>query len=268
LRIGKRDLAVNGADEETKARDVWGRTAIRRALVTDINPKLRAIAAAFGLRGPRAELRAKLDAKGAYWFDTPEAPSEVKAIAALSSNKLLMRRYVNSLGLRLPQIYGDVDDVDQINFASIPDRVVIKPHNGWSSDAVMLIDREQELLSGAVVPRAELPDFCRKTLASARFAVEPRIIFEEFVQDYDQQFAIPRDFKVFVAGGKAWVVQVIDRNGPKAARSHSFYTRDWTRFADAFQTARLQGPSFSAPPLLAELISDSEMMARDLWRAI
>src|SRR5208337_2884903 len=206
-----------------------------RAIVAGLKLKLRAIAATFGLRGPRDELRARLDAKGAYW-STPDAPSEVKALAALASNKLLMRRYVKSLGLRLPEIYWDVGDVDAINFASLPDRIVVKPHNGWDSDAVMLIDGERELLSGAAVPRTALPDFCRKTLASARFAREPRIIVEEFVQDYDRQFAIPRDFKVYVAGGRAWVVQVIDRNGPKVQWSHSLYTRDWTKFTDAFQT--------------------------------
>src|SRR5208283_1775748 len=203
-----------------------------RAIVAGLKLKLRAIAATFGLRGPQDELRAKLNAKRAYWFETPDAPNEVKALAALASNKLLMRRYVKSLGLRLPEIYWDVGDLDAINFADLPDRIVIKPHNGWDSDAVMLIDGERELFLGATVPRAALPDFCRKTLASAKFAREPRIIVEEFVQDYDRQFAIPRDFKIFVAGGRAWVVQVIDRNGPKNQRSSSFYTGDWTKFTD------------------------------------
>lgn len=235
-----------------------------RAIAASLKLKLKAIAATIGLRGPQDELRAKLNAKRAYWFETPDAPSEVKALAALTSNKLLMRRYVKSLGLRLPEIYWHAGDVDAINFASLPERIVIKPHNGWDSDAVMLIDGERELLSGAAVPRAALPDFCRKTLASARFAREPQIIVEEFVQDYDRQFAIPRDFKVYVAGGKAWVVQAIDRNGPKVQRSHSFYTRDWTKFADAFQTTYLPGPPIPPPPLLPKLISAAELMACDL----
>ena len=229
-----------------------------------LESKLRAIAATFGLRGPRAKLMAKLNARRAYWFYTPDAPSEVKALAALATDKLLMRRYVKSLGLRLPEMYWDVGDVDAINFASLPYRTVIKPNNGAGSDAVMLIDGERELLSGAAVPRATLPDFCRNTLASARIARESRIIVEEFVQDYDRQFAIPRDFKVYVAGGRAWVVQVIDRNGPKVQRSHSFYTRDWTKFADAFQTSYLPGPPIPPPPLLPKLVSAAELMACDL----
>jgi TupA-like ATPgrasp len=233
-----------------------------RAIVADLKSKLKAIAATFGIRGPQDQLKAKLSAKRAYWFETPDAPSEVKALAALASNKLLMRRYVRSLGLRLPEIYWEVGDVDAIDFASLPDRVVIKPHNGWDSDAVMLIDGERELLSGSAVPRGALRDFCRKTLASARFAREPRIIVEEFVRDYNPQFAIPRDFKVYVAGGKAWVVQVVDRNGPKFKRA--FYTKEWTQFADPFNTINLPAPPIPAPPLLPKLISAAELMASDL----
>ncbi len=231
--------------------------------VSRLKSRLKAVAAASGLRGPQPKLKAKLDARLAYW-ESPDAPAEVKALEALSSNKLLMRRYVKSLGLRLPEIYADAADLNAIDFANLPDRVVIKPHNGWDSDAVMVIDGERELMSGTTVPRGALPEFCRKTFASARFAREPRIIVEEFVQDYDRRFAIPRDFKVFVAGGKACVVAVIDRNGPKAERSDSFYSRDWTKFADAFLTAYLPGSYVPQPPHLAELIYASELMASDL----
>jgi len=234
-----------------------------RTRAARLKSKVKAIAARFGLRGPQDKLKARIEAKRAYWFGTPHAPSEVKALAALATNKLLMRRYVKSLGLRLPEMYCDVGHVDAINFASLPNRIVIKPHNGTECDAVMVIDGEKELFSGATVPRTALPDFCRKTIAAARFA-GPRIIVEEFVQDYDRQFAIPRDFKVYVAGGKAWVVQVIDRNGPKAQRSHSLYARDWTRFDDAFQTSYLPKPPIPTPPLLPELISAAESMACDL----
>src|SRR5215469_6412937 len=162
-------------------------------IISGLKLKAKTFVATCGLRGPEDKLKARLNAKREYWFGNPNAPSEVKALAALASNKLLMRRYVNSLGLRLPEMYCDVDGVDAINFACLPNRVVIKPHEGWDSDAVLLIDGERELFSGTTVPRAALRDFCRKTLTSAKFAREPRVIVEEFVRDYDRQFAIPRD---------------------------------------------------------------------------
>ena len=54
------------------------------------------------------------------------------------------------------------------------------------------------------------------------------------------------------------------RNGPKVQRSHSFYTRDWTKFADAFQTTYLPGPPIPPPSLLPKLISAAELIACDL----
>ena len=258
------DLTVNDAQDETTAHGSLGAQFVRRLRKSGHLRACAQLAGRLGLRGPQVELQAKLRAKGIYWYDTPNAPSEVKALAALASNKLLMRHYVKSLGLRLPEIYQDVSDVDAIDFARLPDRIVIKPHNGWDSDAVMLMAGDRELLSNTAVPRATLAEFCRKTLATARFAAKPRIIVEEFVQDYDPQFAIPRDFKVYVAGGRARIIQVIDRNGPKAQRNHSFYTREWTKFEDAFQTTYLPGLPVRQPPLLPQLISAAEVMAADL----
>ena len=217
------------------------------------------------LRGRHSNLQDRLRAKFDYWFETPNAPPEVKALAMIATDKIAMQGYVKSLGLRLPKIYSVASTVDEIDFPALPDRVVIKPHNGWSANGVIIVDGERELLSHANVPRKELPAFCRRTLAEAnRIPGPPRIIVEEFVRDYDERFAIPRDFKVFVAGGMAWVIQVIDRNPPREQRTHSFYKNDWTRWSDPFHRGRLRGQSIERPPLVEELIAAAERIARDL----
>jgi hypothetical protein len=255
---------VHGVQKKTKTHDTLSVQIVRRLRASRHLRACAQLAGRIGLRGPQVKLQTKLRAKGIYWYHTPDAPSEVKAVATLASDKLAMRRYVKSLGLRLPEIYQDVGDVDAINFANLPDRVVVKPHNGWDGDAVILIDGDRELFSGTAVPRATLPEFCRKTFASAKYADRPRIIVEELVRDYEPQFAIPRDFKVHVAGGKAWVIQVSDRNGPKSQWRHSFYTSDWTRFTDPFQTNNRPGPLMPPPPFLPQLLSEAELMAKDL----
>jgi hypothetical protein len=114
-----------------------------------------------------------------------------------------MRSYVKTLGLRLPELYSIVGSVDDIDFSRLPNRVVIKPHNARSASGIIIIDGERELLSHTTVPREQLLAFCRRTMAAADCVVDdPRIIVEEFAQDYDRRFTIPRDFKVFVAGGR------------------------------------------------------------------
>lgn len=233
------------------------------SIVTKLKSMLTVVPESPELSGPQADLKSRLAAKGDYWYG-PHAPSEVNALAIIASNKIVMRRYIKSMGLRLPELYYDALTLDEINFASLPERVVIKPNNGWNSDAVMVIDGERELISGARVRRAALPAFCRKTLGSARAAKNPRIIVEEFVHDYDRRFAIPRDFKVYVAGGEARIVHVLDRNGTTKNRRQAFYTKDWSRFEDPFQTTYPPDQSVPPPPLLHQLISDAQIVAADL----
>lgn len=225
---------------------------------------IRTLARRIGLRPHQTRLTAKLKTKAIYWFETEDAPQEVKALAFLVTNKLAQRNYMTTLGLRLPKLLADAGAVDEIDFAGLPDQVVIKPHNSWSSDGVMLFDGERELLSDTLIPRQTLSDYCRKEIAAAHAYYPTRIVVEEFVRDYDPRFIIPRDFKVFVAGGKAWIVQVIDRNPPKEQRTHCFYNKDWTRLSDPFHTGRLRGASIDRPPFLDELISVAERLAQDL----
>ena len=127
----------------------------------------------------------------------------------------------------------------------------------------MLIEGEKEILSGINVPRLELHNFCQKVLNSIQRAAD-RILIEEFLRDYDPHFNIPRDFKVYVAGGHAWIIQVIDRNPPKELRNHSFYTRDWLKIDEPFQTTYRRGPAIARPALLPELLEAAERIARDI----
>jgi hypothetical protein len=230
-----------------------------------ISTPIVALARAFYFRRQQRRLKDKLHTRWIYWFEMPDTPSEVKALAAIATNKLLMRQYVRSIGLRLPNLYAAVSDVTEIDFTELPDRIVLKPHSSWNSGGVMLIDKDRDLLSGIPVPRSELPELCRRKIATADLVDAPaQIMVEEFVSDYDPRFSVPRDFKVYVAGGRAWVIRVIDRNGPKASRTHSFYSRDWARIRDPFQTNYLPGPTIPKPPLLHDLILAAERMAVDL----
>lgn len=66
-----------------------------------------------------------------------------------------------------------------------------------------------------------------------------------------------------MAGGRAWIIEVIDRNGPKETRNHSFYTREWIKIEDRFQTLYKPGPTLARPALLPELVEAVELLARD-----
>jgi hypothetical protein len=178
-----------------------------------------------------------------------------------------MRQYIQSLDIKLPQLYFDVSSVQEIDFTALPPAVVIKPGNGSSSDGVMLITGETEHLRGVSISRSKLRDFCHQVIDSTP-RLANRILVEEFLQDWDPRFIIPRDFKVYVAGGRAWIIQVIDRNGSEELRNHSFYTREWAKIDDRFQTRYRPGPAIARPPLLPELLELAELIARDIGASL
>ena len=209
----------------------------------------------------KGTLSARFEARLNYWWDA-FAPSEVRAVGMLL-NKPTMRRYIKSLGVNLPQLYLDVSSVAEIDFAALPPAVVIKPGNGSNSDGVMLIKGETEHLRGVSIQRSKLREFCQQVIESTPRSAN-RVLVEEFLQDFDSRFTIPRDFKVYVAGGRARIIQVIDRNGPKELRNHSFYTREWIKIGDLFQTAYRPGPAVAKPPFHTELLKLADLIAGDI----
>src|SRR5208337_76821 len=215
-----------------------------------------------GMLRPRRELITRFAARNFFWLEDASAPPHVRAVGSLNW-KRPMRSYIQALGLTLPHLYFDVSSFEEIDFESLPESIVIKPANSYDSRGVMLIRGDKELLTGAFVSRSRLLHFCRERFDSTYFETEPGIFVEEFLTDYDSRFPIPRDFKIYVAGGRSWIIEVIDRNGRKEERNHSFYTRDLVKIGDRFQTSYKPGHKIVRPSFLSDLINAAEQVARD-----
>jgi hypothetical protein len=168
-------------------------------------------------------------------------------------NKCTARLYVERMSVALPALYRDAASVADIDFAALPERVVIKPAAATNSDGVMLLDGDRDLMSGERVDRSELP---------ALYSERGQLIVEELLSDYDSRFPIPRDFKIFTAGGRVHVIQVIDRNGEQ--QMQAIYTRDWKRFPDPFKTNVRRGDDIARPRHLRRMIRQAERISRDI----
>jgi hypothetical protein len=172
-------------------------------------------------------------------------------------------------GLDLPKRYADVASLDEVDFGTLPSRLVVKPSNASASAGVMLFTGDKELFSGDRVPFTSRSAYAREKLASASVQEkcvngEARIIIEEFVQDCDPAYAIPRDFKVYVAGGKAHLIEIINRNGQKKSWSNSYYSRDFEFINQEVHTEYVQGPQMERPERLDDLIAAADLIAADL----
>jgi hypothetical protein len=218
------------------------------------------------LERPSPDFRARMQDRRQRWYVSPPLlaridDSEWRSFRAGLVNKITMYPYVDSLGLALPQRYFEVGSVGEIDFGGLPDRLVIKPNNSASNDCVLLLAGGVELLSGDQVSD-------RRAYVTERFATgkytnaATRIIGEELVTDYDPAHPIPRDFKVFVAGGESHYIQVVDRN--PVCSTCRFYTRDWRPIEDPVNTYNPQGPPIPQPPHFQALLEAANKIARDL----
>lgn len=180
-------------------------------------------------------------------------------------NKSKMYDYACIHGIPVPRRHAEVRDVGMLDFAALPERVVIKPNNSADNDCVMVFRDGVEQFSGTPVPVQRRAAFIRETFSKGRFiTAQTMILAEDYICDSDETFVIPRDYKVYVAGGHAHVILVVDKNHPKGQTQQSFYTRDWEPIHDIFQNAHRPGPFYPPPARLAELLALAEAIARDI----
>lgn len=211
------------------------------------------------------EFRNRLNARFKRWYHPDRGPR--LAFLASLVNKTAMYPYVTGKGLDLPRRYADVASLEEIDFAALPARLVTKPSNASVGAGVMLFADEIELFSGDRVPIASRAAYAGEKLALVLDKCtngETRIIVEELVQDFDPAYTIPRDFKVYVAGGKARLIQLINRNGAKQDWSGSFYSRDWEFIDRQLQTGYRMGLPMKRPERLEDLLAAADLIAADL----
>ena len=83
-------------------------------------------------------------------------------------------------------------------------------------------------------------------------------IIEEYLNDYDSRFFIPRDFKCLCISGKVWYIVVIDRN--TVNNNTKYYTRDFIPLRSYYENKNRHEPlAIKKPERFAELIKYAEI---------
>jgi hypothetical protein len=183
-----------------------------------------------------------------------------RPILAQISDKARARDYViAALGpLAVPKLHFSTTHPETIPFDGLPDKFVVKPTHasGW----VALV-RER-----AVLDRTALIDLCDRWLRRSYYAIShewvykhaaPRIHVEEFVED--EHPGAPFDYKFFVFGGTAAMIQVDAGRFTRLRRA--LYTRDWHRLDARMMVDPITDP-VPRPPRLGEMIEAAERLAR------
>jgi TupA-like ATPgrasp len=201
-----------------------------------------------------------------WYTHGPCSPGE-RAVADLV-NKRLMREYIQARNIPLPRLFFLGRTLNAFNFNCIDRDFVVKPDNSADSDCVLLFRSGKELFSGQTVPKEEVKDFCLRKFSAGRFVNEAtNFLIEEFVQDRDPSLVVPRDFKVYAAGGHAWLVQVINRNGPKETWTSQFLFRDMENIRDPIQTTYSRADRRNIcveKDVFSELVNHAERVSEEI----
>lgn len=205
-------------------------------------------------------------------------------------DKVRTAELIRDNGLRGPQVYGVHDRVEDIDFAALPERFVLKPTGLNGKRGVMLLERR--------APRpllARLADRLRGRPAAAAFwdamqgrplglpeiiaeqnswraahggkRGEPlRFIVEERILGENGADAIPFDYKVYVFAGQPRFVLQLDRNvSPPGA---AFFDGDFTPMAAGDPRVSHGAQSQPTAPVVPRCAADILATAATLSRAL
>jgi hypothetical protein len=195
----------------------------------------------------------------------PDHQRHRKFLASLT-NKTVMERYMRGMNVPMPALYFDHKPLAEVNFRELPRRVVIKPNNGASNKGVALLNGRRNLMNGDRFLFTSRENYIwsfweREGLLKTGGG---KLIAEEFLQDFDSKYAIPRDFKVYAVNGRSQLFQIVDRNPRRKPLNLSFYTRDWTYIETPINSRFPPGPRYERPDSLDELLEISDRISADL----
>ncbi len=178
-------------------------------------------------------------------------------------DKYQVREYIRSKGLGhiLNKLYGVYDDVDEINFDSLPGKFVIKTTNGSGTNYLcedktqISVERLKETLTQWLDRNiyASGREWCYKNIT-------PKIIVEEFLESKDNQFKGINDYKFLCFNGKAkYIVVDVDRHHE---HKRNIYDLNWN-LVDVSTDHPNVNSNIPRPSALDEMLEIANTLSED-----
>lgn len=203
-------------------------------------------------------------------------------------DKVRTAELIRDNGLRGPEVYGVHERVEDIDFAALPDRFVLKPTGLNGKRGVMLLERRPRGLVARLAGRLRgrpAPEFWDAmqgrplTLAEIRAEQNSwraahggkrgealRFIVEERILGENGADAIPFDYKVYVFAGEPRFILQLDRNvSPPGA---AFFDGDFTPMKAGDPRVTYGAQSQPTAPVVPRCAADILATAATLSRAL
>ncbi len=178
------------------------------------------------------------------------------------ADKYAVRSYVEENGLAplLTKLYGVYAKSEEIDFASLPDRFVLKTNHGCGFNILCKDKSGLDLAETRRKLGAWLKVDISKFGAELHYAaIKPRILCEEFLEDRSGQPL--NDYKVFCFDGRAHCVMACTGRTEQGAK-YDFYDRDWTTKLAYSKTSLLANRTIPRPEALDEILEAAEKLAK------
>ncbi|RYY34221.1 MAG: hypothetical protein EOP46_14145 [Sphingobacteriaceae bacterium] len=173
------------------------------------------------------------------------------------SNKYNSREFAKMHGCKVANLYWKGRDIDNIDFAGLPDNYVIRPTVGHSCNAVFLMKKNFNLFDKQHYTVDEI-----KYVLFGYLQLNSKLEFlvEEFLENENGDVEILNDYKFFAFNGNIAGLLLINRLSPKAGYQTA-YTEDWQQtppLVDSYPQGNYQKP----PACLAEMVNDVKKLSR------
>ena len=181
------------------------------------------------------------DRRNRWWVNGED--HEFKHIA----EKIEGQRFVESLDLPTPERYFVGDRIESIPFfGDLPERFVIKPSRGWSSNNVFVMNKGVNMLDGKKWNRDDIIEFI-SSQPSVNENAKTKLMIEEYLVHWNEEDKIADDYKFFMFGSKIAYISIIERNDGKHMKSNRFWNVNENWELIDFQIMQSQVPEEFLP---------------------
>lgn len=173
------------------------------------------------------------------------------------SNKANSLYFAEKLGCKVPEVYWQGRDINEIDFTLLPKQFVIKPTIGHSCNNVYLMDKGYNHMDKQIYTTKELRNAMDSVLKQNH---QNEFIIEEFLRSEDGIYRIPLDYKVHTFNGEIACIEVIDRKAPSIGLVNVFDDK-WNVVENIGRRYTL-GDNLTPPRCLDEIIRHCKALSK------
>lgn len=190
-------------------------------------------------------------------YESLEQITNIPHWQRILSNKANSLYFAEKMGCKIPQVYWQGRNINDIDFTLLPKQFVIKPTTGHSCNNVYLMDEGYNHMDKQFYTMEDLMDAMHSVL---QLNHQNEFIIEEFLRSEDGIYRIPLDYKVHTFNGEIACIEVIDRKAPSIGHVNVFDDK-WNA-VENIGCKFIQGDNLTPPHCMDEIISHCKALSK------